>query len=291
MVDLKSKSETKTQFTAALEFQVLTSQPKPTPRLAHQWLTLHFHRRFMQELQSIVDILNYAQLKVDFSAVLSFLLNLPRLEFLSLKGANLSGSVASSGARTTQCSAVLEAVDLAENGLSGPLSDLSTFVHCSSLSSLNLSKNFLDFNLLLKDYSSGLRLKLGVLDLSYNKISGHDVVPWLLSGGCGDLRYLSLRGNKVSGGIPVLDCGALEYLDLSANNFTSGFPSFRDCSSLQHLDLSSNKFSGDAGASLSTCKSITFLNLTNNQLTGAVPSIPGDGMQFLYSPATISTAR
>ncbi|KAL6956204.1 protein kinase superfamily [Sarracenia purpurea var. burkii] len=138
----------------------------------------------------------------------------------------------------------------------------------------------------LQSFAQGLfqwiEVEVGSVDLSYNKISGQDVVPWLLSGGCGDLRYLSLRGNIVSGGIPVLDCGALEYLDLSANNFTSGFPSFRDCSSLQHLDLSSNKFSGDAGASLSTCKSITFSNLTNNQLTGAVPSIPGDDMQFLY---------
>ncbi|KAL6956201.1 protein kinase superfamily [Sarracenia purpurea var. burkii] len=265
-----------------LSFKSSLPNPNPLP----DWLTNGYPCNFTgvscknSRVSSIN--LNYVQLNVDFSAVLSFLVNLPRLEFLSLKGANLTGSVAGSGARTTQCSAVLAAVDLAENGLSGPLSDLSTFVPCSSLTSLNLSKNFLDFNLGLKDYSGGLRLKFGVLDLSYNKISGQDVVPWLLSGGCGDLRYLSLRGNKISGGIPLSDCRSLEYLDLSANNFTSGFPSFRDCSSLQHLDLSSNKFSGDARASLLACKSITFLNLTNNQLTGAVPAISGHAIQFLY---------
>ncbi|XAR73260.1 Non-specific serine/threonine protein kinase [Bertholletia excelsa] len=224
--------------------------------------------------------LDGSQLNVDFSVVSSFLLSLPSLESLSLKSSNLTGSV--SPAAKTQCSPLLGSIDLAENGLSGPISDLSSFGSCSSLSFLNLSKNFFDFNLESKDYSNGLRLKFRVLDLSYNRISGHNVVPWLLSGGCSDLRQLSLKGNKISGNISLSDCTALEYLDLSTNNFSSAFPSLGDCSALGYLDLSSNKFFGEVGASLSVCKSIAFLNLTNNQLAGPVPALPADTVESLH---------
>ncbi|PSS36735.1 Systemin receptor like [Actinidia chinensis var. chinensis] len=262
--------------------QLLTFKSSLTnPNPLQDWLTTNFPCNFTgvsckNSRISSID-LSYKILGTDFAAVSSYLFSLQNLESLSLKGSNITGSVAS--VAKTQCSPTLDAVDLAENGLTGPISDLSGFSPCSGLTFLNLSRNFLDFNLKPKDFSNGLALKLRALDVSYNKISGNNVVPWLFSE---DLRYLSLKANKISGEVPASDFKVLEYLDLSCNNFTNVFPSFGDCSALQHLDLSSNKFSGDVSASLSSCKSLTFLNLTNNQLSGEVPVISGENMQYLY---------
>ncbi|XP_052189613.1 systemin receptor SR160 [Diospyros lotus] len=260
-----------------LSFKASLPNPNPLPN----WLPTTFPCNFSgvsckNSRVSAVD-LSHLHLNADFSAVANILLPLPNLEALSLKSANLSGSLSLS-----QCGALLSQLDLADNALSGSVSALSSFSACSSLSSLNLSTNSLEFNFQNKGHSGGLGLKLAVLDLSYNKISGQNVVSWLFSAGCGGVKFLSLRGNKISGEVLVSECQSLEHLDLSGNNFTAAFPSFGDCTALQHLDLSSNKFSGDVAASLSACKSLSFLNLTNNQFTGAVPAIKSGALQVLY---------
>ncbi|KAF7134549.1 hypothetical protein RHSIM_Rhsim08G0005000 [Rhododendron simsii] len=224
--------------------------------------------------------LDSIQLNTDFSSVSSLLLSLTNLVSLSLKSSNLSGSITSIS--KTQCSSVLISVDLAENSLSGPISDIQSFSPCSSLTFLNLSRNFFDFNLAPKALSDGLGLNFTTLDLSYNKISGQNAVAWLLPNGYDNLQYFSFKGNKVSGQFPVTNCKSLKYLDLSANNFTAELPLFTNCSSLQHLDLSTNKFSGEVVGSLSSCKSLTFLNLSYNLFSGDFPAFSGGGMQYLY---------
>nr|AYN74356.1 brassinosteroid insensitive 1 [Eucommia ulmoides] len=225
-----------------------------------------------------IDLTN-VQLNVDFLSVSSFLMALPNLETLVLKSSNLTGSLSS--ASKSLCSPMLSYIDLAENAISGPISDISSFSGCSSLNSLNLSMNQLDFT--VKDSRGLQHLNLKVLDLSYNnKISGANVVPWLLSNGCSELRHLSLKGNRVSGNVPVADCKNLEYLDLSANNFSSGFPSFGDCLNLNYLNLSSNKFFGDISTSLSGCARLSYLNVANNHFSGPIPSLPNGGvLKFL----------
>uniref|UniRef100_A0A5B7AE34 non-specific serine/threonine protein kinase n=1 Tax=Davidia involucrata TaxID=16924 RepID=A0A5B7AE34_DAVIN len=225
---------------------------------------------------SSIDLSNF-HLNLDFVSLSSSLITLSNLETLSLRNTNLTGTV--TPVAKSQCSSVLSYIDLAENGLSGPISDLSSFADCSNLNSLNLSKNSFHFT---AGDSTGLRLNLQGLDLSYNRISGQNVVPWLLSGGCGNLQYLSLKGNKVAGGVPVSVCKNLQHLDLSGNNFTTAFPSFGDCLYLQHLDLSSNKFSGDITTGISSCKSLKFLNLTHNEFAGGIPALPTGTMQYLY---------
>lgn len=218
-------------------------------------------------------------MSIDFVSISSILLSLPNLLSLYLKNSNLTGTVTS--AARSECSPLLTYVDLAENQLSGQIADLSSFRVCPSLNSLNLSHNLFEFAPV--NDSKGIHLSLQLLDLSFNRISGANVVPWLLSNGCAQLNYLSLKGNKVAGALPAFDCPSLEYLDLSANNFSTGFPSFTDCSYLQHLDFSSNKLYGDISVSLSNCKQLTFLNLTRNQFSGGLPSLPAGGtLQFLY---------
>ncbi|KAL0395563.1 UNVERIFIED_CONTAM: Systemin receptor [Sesamum calycinum] len=228
---------------------------------------------------SSIDLSNHL-LDADFFKVASFLLSLQNLESLVLKNANISGAISS--APRFSCSGFLNSLDLAENAISGPVTDISAFGVCPALVSLNLSRNLVDLS--VKEVAKGSGLSsLHVLDVSYNKISGENVVSWLLSDDeFSELQQLSLKGNKVGGSVPELNLKNLMYLDLSLNNFSTKFPTFGDCSNLQYLDLSSNKFSGDVGDSLSTCLKLSFLNLTSNKLTGPVPKLPSGSIQFLY---------
>ncbi|KAK6118421.1 hypothetical protein DH2020_047838 [Rehmannia glutinosa] len=227
-----------------------------------------------------IDLSGY-HLSTDFSKVASFLLSLQNLETLVLKNANISGSIFSSPPRFS-CSRVLKTLDLAENAISGPVSDISTLGVCPGLVFLNLSKNSMDPFGKRVARSSGLAF-LHVLDVSYNRISGENVFSWFLSNGFDELQYLSLKGNKLGGSLPdQLNFKNLIYLDISLNNFSTKFPIFGKCSNLKHLDLSSNKFFGDVGNSLSSCVNLSFLNLTNNQLTGPIPNLPNGSLKYLY---------
>ncbi|KAJ9170280.1 hypothetical protein P3X46_018400 [Hevea brasiliensis] len=217
-------------------------------------------------------------LSTDFRTVAAFLLTLDKLESVSLKSTNISGSI--SFPSGSKCSSVLSNLDLSQNGLSGPISDIANLGSCESLKYLNLSNNSLDFS--LKDKSSGLKHSFESLDLSFNKISGSNVVPFILSGGCNELQSLSLRGNKASGVVDISDCKNLQFLDISSNNFSVSIPSFGDCLALEHLDISSNKFYGDLAHGIAACTKLSFLNVSSNQFSGPIPVLPTGNLQFLY---------
>ncbi|PIN13140.1 Serine/threonine protein kinase [Handroanthus impetiginosus] len=224
---------------------------------------------------SSIDLSSY-HLNIDFSKVAALLLSLENLESLVLKNANITGALSS--VPRFSCSSSLDSLDLAENAISGPISDVSNLGVCSGLVFLNLSRNLLEP---FVGKSSGVS-SLHVLDVSCNKISGENVVSWILSDEFPQLQNLSLKGNKVGGNLPVLNFKNLMYMDLSLNNFSTKLPLFGDCSNLLHLDLSSNKFFGDVGNSLSTCLKLSFLNLTNNKLSGGLPNLPSGSIQYLY---------
>ncbi|EEF29208.1 serine/threonine-protein kinase bri1, putative [Ricinus communis] len=182
----------------------------------------------------------------------------------------------------SKCSSVLSNLDLSENGLSGPVSDIAGLVSfCPSLKSLNLSTNLLDFSIKEKSFN-GLKLGLEILDISFNKISGSNVVPFILSGGCNELVYLALKGNKVSGDLDVSTCKNLQFLDVSSNNFNISIPSFGDCLALEHLDISSNEFYGDLAHAISDCAKLNFLNVSANDFSGEVPVLPTGSLQYVY---------
>ncbi|CAH9071162.1 unnamed protein product [Cuscuta epithymum] len=223
--------------------------------------------------------LTSVMLSVDFALVSSHLLSLENLESLVVKNTNLTGSLVSDS--KSQCGGSLSYLDLAENSISGSVSDISALSGwCYNLKTLNLSRNSMDLPGNGGGGSGETSIKLQSLDLSHNNISGQSLIFFLLSP---ELEFLSLKGNKLSGSIPELSFKNLSHLDLSANNFSTDFPSFQDCSSLQHLDLSSNKFTGNSiGASLSSCSNLIFLNLTNNKFVGAAPKLPSGSLQYLY---------
>ncbi|KAG9151729.1 hypothetical protein Leryth_002024 [Lithospermum erythrorhizon] len=198
---------------------------------------------------SSIDLTNY-HLSVDLSIVFKHLLNIQSLESLVLKSSNLTGLLTS--ASRTSCSFVLNYIDLADNTISGPVSDISHLGICKSLKKLNISMNSMDP--VGKEAKESSFLSFQVIDLSYNNISGASLLPWLLSKDLSELEYLSLKGNKLSGEINNMKLKNLTYLDLSANNFT-----------------------------VSACESLRFLNLTSNQFSGDIPSLPSSGvLQYLY---------
>ncbi|XP_047337174.1 brassinosteroid LRR receptor kinase-like [Impatiens glandulifera] len=277
LLNPSSSSSSITDSQLLLSFK--SSLPSPNP--LQNWLETNSPCNFSgitcrSSTVTAID-LSYVQLNVDFSMVSSSILSISNLERLTLKGVNLTGSVSS--AAKYRCTSALKYLDLADNGISGHLSDLSSLAGCSGLGFLNMSKNGLVFG----DLSVGFKLKLEVLDLSYNSISGSNLLVWLVSGGCSNLKYLSLKGNWVTGDVAgVGDCENLEHLDISSNNFTSGFPPFESCLSLKYLDISSNKFSGNIAVSLSSCKSLSFLNMSSNMFNGTFPAISGGKLESLH---------
>ncbi|KAM1315708.1 hypothetical protein ACFX15_018726 [Malus domestica] len=258
----------------------------PTPTLLSNWLPNQNPCSFSgisckATRVSSIDLSSFS-LATNLTVVSTFLMTLDSLESLSLNSASLSGSISLHFPPRTKCSPHLTSLDLAHNSLSGPLSDVPDFAAaCSALTFLNLSSNSLV--LPTKPSSSAFPLRtLQVLDLSYNKITGPNVVRWILSDGCGDLQRLVLKGNKISGEMSVVStCSKLEHLDLSSNNFSISLPSFGDCSALDHLDISGNKFSGDIGRAISSCKQLSFLNLSMNHFDGPIPAMPTNSLKFL----------
>ncbi|KAI4345157.1 hypothetical protein L6164_012309 [Bauhinia variegata] len=228
-----------------------------------------------EALVSSID-LSFIHLSTNFSVVASYLLTLDHLEVLNLKSTSLSGTI--SVPSRFRCSSSLSSMDLSQNTLSGSLSDLSSLGSCSSLKSLNLSHNLLEFP--VKD-SKVFSLNLELLDLSFNKILGTGVLPWILSPGCDTIQHLALRGNRIDGEINLSNCKSLQHLDLSSNNFSVAIPSFGECLALEHLDISANNYFGDIGHALSACNKLVFFNGSNNEFSGLFPSLPGN-LQFLY---------
>ncbi|KAL4360532.1 hypothetical protein GQ457_04G034520 [Hibiscus cannabinus] len=253
----------------------------PSPSLLQNWVPnadpCSFNGVTCRDSKVYSVQLGSIPLSTDFHSVAAYLLPLENLESLSLFKANLSGNI--SFPSRSKCSSSLSTLDLSENALSGPLSAVSSLGSCSNLKFLNLSSNTLEFS---GDESRGWQLSLRALDLSFNKISGDNVVAWILQGGCGELKHLALKGNKIDGEVNVSSCKNLQFLDLSSNNFSAGIPSFGDCLALEHIDISGNKFSGDIARAISSCENINFLNLSSNQFSGQIPALPTSVLQYLY---------
>ncbi|KAI9122061.1 hypothetical protein K1719_006750 [Acacia pycnantha] len=60
------------------------------------------------------------------------------------------------------------------------------------------------------------------------------------------------------------------------------FPSFSECSALEYFDIFVNKYFDDIGLALSPYKKLNHLNVSSNQFTYPVPSLPMDFLEFLY---------
>lgn len=218
---------------------------------------------------SSIDLSN-TDLSCDFGLVSSNLLTLPSLESFAAKNCNLTG-VISFGSRSL-CSKVLTSLDLGGNRISGSVSDVSSLSVCPELKSVNLSRNWMEFN----GGVEPIGISLQVLDLSYNRISGSELVPWIVSDGCGELMEFNVSGNNLSGTVPesLKSCSSLQLFDISRNNFSGVLPmdTLLNLSSLKTLVLAFNNFVGELPESLSELTNLERFDVSSNQISGGIPS-------------------
>nr|XP_043631736.1 systemin receptor SR160 [Erigeron canadensis] len=216
-----------------------------------------------------IDLSNN-DLSCDFSLIASNLLTIPTLETFVSKNSNLTGTVITTP--RSQCSEVLREVDLSGNRITGPVSALSGLSGCPLLKTFNFSRNLLDF-------SDGGVTPFGVspqvIDLSYNRISGSGLFPWMLSEGCGELVEFNVSGNNISGSVPDIlkSCLLLQVLDISKNNFSGVLPvgNFVGLSNLKVLNLGFNNFVGELPEMLHEFTNLERFDVSSNEITGGIP--------------------
>uniref|UniRef100_A0ACD5Y5K4 Uncharacterized protein n=1 Tax=Avena sativa TaxID=4498 RepID=A0ACD5Y5K4_AVESA len=183
-----------------------------------------------------------------------------KLAYLELDDNNLSGSIPP---QLGKCSE-LALLNLASNGLHGQVPDQLS--NLEKLVVLKLQMNNLSGS--IKSTFSSLT-SLSILNLSRNSFTGE--IPQTFDQ-LSKLSNMNLAGNKISGPIPV-SVSSLQYF-----NRTQSRGKFPDCGSipsnigslkeLEILDLSYNNLSGTVPSLPDLPPSLTLLVLSYNQLTG-----------------------
>ncbi|KAG0467361.1 hypothetical protein HPP92_018316 [Vanilla planifolia] len=200
----------------------------------------------------------------------------PSVTSINLQNLNLSGDIAASICQLPS----LSELNLANNHFSQSIP--LHFSQCTSLLSLNLSGNALWGTL---PEQIGHLPSLKDLDLSNNHIEGQ-IPPSL--GMLKGLRVLKLGGNFFSGTLHSAVFGnmsELGFLDLSKNPyFTSKLPmEIGELGKLRVLLLQNSGLYGEIPESFSGLHTLEVLDLSQNNLSGSIPSGLGLGMTKLVS--------
>ncbi|KAL3747383.1 hypothetical protein ACJRO7_016203 [Eucalyptus globulus] len=158
------------------------------------------------------------------------------------------------------------ALDLSHMGLQGRLSPY--LGNLSLLASLDLCNNSF-YGMIMMEIGHLRRLKELILEL--NQFEGN--IPPIFTQ-CQNLEVMSLATNRLTGGIPR-EFGAfpkLQQLDLSSNDLWGEIPSFLgNISTLQVIILANATLTGSIPSALFN-RSLTWVNLTDNYLSGSLPS-------------------
>lgn len=182
----------------------------------------------------------------------------------------------------------LHFLNLSRNKLEG---SLPKWLLTMEFEELNLSENKLTGSIPPRLFQSQI---LEFINLSQNKFSGE--LPENI-GDATSLIYLMLSGNNFSGPIPksISNINSLQLLDLSENILSGNtFPVFQPNGSLGYVDYSSNEFSGmvpvdfptdtwflalqsnnfsgSLSQNLTNLKSLNYLFLHDNRITGNFPN-------------------
>ncbi|KAM0851365.1 hypothetical protein ACQ4PT_052473 [Festuca glaucescens] len=221
--------------------------------------------------------LDGAPLDVDFRTVATTLLQLGSVQTVSLRDANVTGSLADAYGGWWRCGQTLAQLDLSRNAqLGGQVADAALLAGaCRGLRELNLSGNALVGGGRKGDGGVAGFAQLDVLDLSYNRIAGD--LGWIAS--TVGVRHLGLAANRISGSIPSLsNCSRMESLDLSGNNISGEVAPgvLSSCSTLVTLDLSNNHLTGAFPPDILGLASLSYLNLSLNNFSGELPA--GDSL-------------
>ncbi|GFS39023.1 hypothetical protein Acr_00g0060820 [Actinidia rufa] len=233
------------------------------------------------------------QLKVlhldDSSIDNSFLYNVgvtSSLRVLSLRNSGLNGSLPEQG----WCELVnLQALDLSDNDLKGMIP--SCLGNLTSIQLLDLSRNQLSGNLALSPLSHLITLEYlfiihnrfdipipFVSFFNHSKLKslvGHvleQISPSLAN--LTRLQYLALDNNQFEGNLPnSLSTLPLSVLDVSNNHISGKLPRWMgNMSSLRGIIMFSNHFEGPIPVEFCKLHDLNFLDLSDNNLSGFVPS-------------------
>ncbi|KAM3743833.1 hypothetical protein ACB098_06G004900 [Castanea mollissima] len=216
--------------------------------------------------------LQYLDLECDYYDLhvknLQWLSGLPLLQHLDLSFANLSQ--ASDWLQEINKLPSLSELRLSSCALSGFIPPpIPSSINFSSLTTLDLSSNSLDFNSILF-WVFGLH-NLVSLDLSENLVPGP--IPVHLQN-LTSLRHLDLSLTFFNSSIPnwLYSFGHLQFLNLGYNNLQGRISSaIGNLTSAISIDLSSNELEGNVPRSIGNLSSLRSLDLGHNQINGTLP--------------------
>ncbi|XP_076939190.1 leucine-rich repeat receptor-like protein kinase TDR [Bidens hawaiensis] len=165
---------------------------------------------------------------------------------------------------------------LFSNYFSGGLSSIS---NCSSLVRIRLEDNMLSGYILL-DFK--VLSDVSYVDLSGNRFTGgipDDIFHAL------NLEHFSVSNNPNLGGVlpeKTWSLPVLQNFSASSCNISGNFPEFPFCKSLTFLDLKGNHLSGSIPESISFCENLETLNFAENNLSGEIPVKLGSFMKLKF---------
>ncbi|RWW54669.1 hypothetical protein BHE74_00038740 [Ensete ventricosum] len=157
-------------------------------------------------------------------------------------------------------------LNLSNMGVTGRL-NLEHLMALPSLLDLNLRGNSFYGNLSYSRTASSLPCGFETVDLSSNTFN--ETIPSEFLSSCPRLVSLNLSRNSIRGGIFPFGASVRE-LDLSRNRISDyGLLNYSlsSCSGLSYLNFSDNKLTGRLG-DVPSCTSLTFLDLSYNNLSG-----------------------
>ncbi|GAA5944410.1 uncharacterized protein JCM15063_000946 [Sporobolomyces koalae] len=158
----------------------------------------------------------------------------------------------------------VSALDLASNGLSGPL-DNRVF-SLSSLNRLNMSSNALTGAI---PDAFGTTPLLSTVYLDSNLFTGPLPPSFLASS---SIQYLHLSNNSLSGSLAFTAATNLSVLDCARNQFDGQLDVSAHAGALTTVKLDYNKLAGNL-PDLSTMPGLTSLSLKGNAFTGSVTGL------------------
>ncbi|RVW74948.1 Receptor-like protein 12 [Vitis vinifera] len=190
------------------------------------------------------------------------------LELICLKMNKLHGPIPSSIFKLVN----LRYLHLSSNNLSGVL-ETSNFGKLRNLTSLDLSNNMLSS--ITSSNSNSILPSIQRLDFSNNNISG----VWSWNMGKNTLQYLNLSYNSISG-FEMLPWENLYTLDLHSNLLQGPLPTLPN--STFFFSVSHNKLSGEISSLICKASSMRIFDLSNNNLSGVLPHCLGNFSKDLF---------